>query len=159
MNINGWDYNFKSLPYWDNREKFPYVYDLLFENEQADIAFLIYSITEVTMCYYVGFLAIFKNKEKPELLLNATKGGFLNEKVIFSIENRFAFVKSAIYIKKGWPIFIFDLLNRQFACLKIIPNSKNDLMGRINETKIEIDKLKWMPFERLDSFCSELRDK
>jgi hypothetical protein len=149
--------NFESLPYWKNREKIPYVYDLLFENKQIDIAFLSYSIAEVTMCYYVGFLAIFKNKEKPELLLNATKGSFSNEKVVFSTDNKFVFVKSAVYTKKGCPIFIFDLLNKNFACLKIIQNINNNTMEKINETKIEIDNLKWMPFEQFDSFSLKLR--
>ena len=44
-----------------------HVYDEYFEIPQSDTLCCIYSIAEVSMCNYLGFLAILKNKEKPLL--------------------------------------------------------------------------------------------
>lgn len=61
MKTTGWKYDFTSLPHWENREKDPLIYDEFFEIPQSDILCCLYSITEVSMLNYQGFLAILRN--------------------------------------------------------------------------------------------------
>lgn len=170
-----WNYDFTSLPHWDVRDKIPYVYDLLFENGPMDLAFLIYSIVEYRMCSYAGYLAILQNKKKPELMFWTEKPVFSNAEVMFSRDGQLAFAQSAFWNDGGWPIYVFDLPNRRFARFKTItknicytvkeiePNEfvivadewqmRNDeLLQKINGTKIEIKALKWRPLGNIDSF-------
>lgn len=70
MNTTDWKYDFASLPRWDTREKFPFVDDEFFELPQSNTLCCLYSIVEASMLNYVGFLAILKNKDNPELILN-----------------------------------------------------------------------------------------
>ena len=67
MKTTDWEYDFASLPRWDNRERIPYVYDEYYALPQSDTLCCLYSICEASMLNYLGFLAILKNKENPEL--------------------------------------------------------------------------------------------
>ena len=178
-NINEWNFNFESLPYWDNRNTHWNARDMLYENEQMDMAFVVYSIIETRMCFYEGFLAVLKNKQKPELLLNVTTGTFTERKVVFSSDGKFAFMQSALW-DKGWPVFVFDLSTQQFACFKTVTTNlsfsveeidnsfiitadkwqmehdSNSGLRALDGTEIETNKLKWFPFEEINSFCRGL---
>ena len=181
MEINGWEYDYTHLPHWKLREKFHSAFDMMCENEQMDTAVLIYSIVETRMCYQEGFLLILKNKETPKIILNVTEGAFLYDKIVFSLSGRFAFIISSLY-DKGWPVFIFDLLAQRFSCFQVVTNNisfsieevnetlfaiiadkwqmehdDSSLLRELNGTQIVIDKLKWLPFERIDSFCLQFQ--
>ena len=65
-----WKFDFSTLPHWEDRYSMPYIYDKFLDIPQSNTLCCIYSIAEVTMCNYVGFLAIIKNKEKPSIFLN-----------------------------------------------------------------------------------------
>ena len=71
MNIDGWEYDFPKLKYWYIRENMPYVTDTLFESPNGKVACLLYSIAEVRALDYRGFMALFTDKNEPELLLAA----------------------------------------------------------------------------------------
>ena len=80
MILEGWKYDFKTLKHWENRSSIPYTYDLLFENYKQSYACLIYSIAEVGMCRYSGFMAILKNKCNPIKILEITNYNFCGYK-------------------------------------------------------------------------------
>ena len=67
---NDWNFDFSSLPRWDVRDRIPFVYDRFYPLSECDALCCIYSIAEVRMGCYQGFLAILKNKEKPELYVH-----------------------------------------------------------------------------------------
>jgi len=156
MEIKGWKYDFESLPSWGDR--YFALDDVLYENAQQDIAVLLYSICEVRMCYYVGNLAILKNKQKPELILNAKVKAFTNTKIMFSEGGSLAFVQSSHW-SEGWPIFIFNFSNRTFSCVDRVSKNMNFTIREleenvflIDEARIEINQLEWLDFEEVDAF-------
>lgn len=119
MKTTDWKYDFSSLPRWDNREKFPYVYDEYFEIPQSDTLCCLYSICEAGMLDYLGFLAILRNKQKPKLVLNVTDG--LNFCVNFSVseDGNLIFLQPSIYDQLTnrclRPILILDIQNDRFS--------------------------------------------
>ena len=176
MTINGWSYDFPSLPQWNLRDEIPYVSDALYENAQQDIAFLMYSIVEYRMGCYAGHLVVLRNKKKPEAFLQVEKAAFSNSEVVFSMDGKLAFVKSAIW-DGGWPVFVFDLSTQRFACVKTTTNNisftvkeieQNDfalvadawqmqhdasgLLKKLHGTRIETAALTWLPFSEMDAF-------
>ena len=181
MKLDNWEYDFGSLPHWDDRNSYPHMYyDLLYENPRLDMAFVVYSIIEYRMGAYVGFLAILKNRKSPELVLQTREGVFGNSEIVFSMDGKLAFAKSSLW-DDGWPLFIFDLLSRNFACFRTtsdnngftvretarneftiiadkwqLKNNSSGLLEKLDGTRIEIDALKWMPFGDIDSFCAYL---
>ncbi|MCL1883012.1 MAG: hypothetical protein FWF81_04570 [Defluviitaleaceae bacterium] len=184
MMINGWDFDYESLPHWQHQEEWTVqegrMYSYVFcENKVHDIAFLVYSICEARMGWYCGFLAVLKNKQSPELFLNVTNGTFTQGKVFFSADGNFAFIKSSVP-DGGLPIFIFDLPANKFACYKPkarnscywveeiggkfiivadkwqMENDKKSGLKKLNGTEIKLKKLKWFPSQDLDSFCYDM---
>lgn len=93
MNIAGWEYGFESLPRWENREVMKDCKDYLTESGDASRACLIYSVTEVGMMNYLGFCAIFQNKENPELLLHIPYVNF-EPYAKFSKDGKLLFLKA-----------------------------------------------------------------
>ena len=177
MDIDNWSYDFESLPFWGTKYRYPY--DLMCENSQLDMAFLIYSIDEFRMGWYGGFLAVFKNKKSPELMLLVDKRIFSNSETVFSGDGKLAFAKSCLW-NEGFPILIFDLSAQKFACFKTVTDNisfevketeRNEfvivadewqmehdasgLLTKLNGTKIETGILDWMPFSDIDSFCAQ----
>ena len=120
MKTSDWKYDFSSLPHWDNREKMPWVYDEYFEIPQSDTLCCLYSITEVSMMNYQGFLAILRNKGQSELVLNVTGFSFC---VNFSAsaDGNLIFLQPSVYLpKKGYtvrPVLILDMQNDRFSYL------------------------------------------
>lgn len=122
MKTTDWKYDFTSLPRWDNREKFSYVYDEFFEIPQSDTLCCLYAINEVSMLNYLGFLAILKNKEKPELFLNLTDGFTFCVNFSASADGNLIFLQPNIYDRPTnrclRPVLILDIRNNRFSYLK-----------------------------------------
>ena len=120
MKTTDWKYDFTSLPRWDNRENFWGVYDEYFEIPQSDTLCCLYSIVEASMLNYVGFLAILKNKEQPELTLNVVEFAFC---VNFSVseDGTLIFLQPSIYDRASnrcvRPVLILDIQNNRFSYL------------------------------------------
>jgi len=182
MNIDGWEYPYETLQRWNwiNRDDY-HAYDLLFENEQSSVAILIYSVIETRMSSYEGFLAILRDKDNPQLILQ-TKCFFKDKDVIFSSDGRFALATASVW-NQGWPIIIFDLVNQRFSSFVartndssfyLKENRKNeefiilareeqqakrtdDSLKKLDGTKIRINELKWRPFGEVEAFCQEFQ--
>lgn len=122
MKTTDWNYDFTSLPRWDNRERFPWVYDEYFEIPQSDTLCCLYSITEATMLNYLGFLAILRNKEKPELVLNIADGFDFCVNFSASEDGSLLFLQPSLYDpstnRYSRPILILDVQNHRFSYLR-----------------------------------------
>ena len=182
MIVNGWNYDFESLPCWDNRERMPWITDTLFENSTSDTACLIYSIAEASMMNYVGFLAILKNKQSPYLFLNIIDFCFPKQEVVFNTTGNLVFLQSNLYNESSnelaRPLIIIDCKENRFSyyktnninpCYKIIELDKNTFgikadeyqknndrrLFALSKKKIRIDRLKWYDIEALSNFKND----
>ena len=121
MRTTDWNCDFSTLPRWDNRERIPYVFDEFYELPQSDILCCLYSVAEASMMNYMGFLAIFRNKENPELVLNVTDFPFC---VNFSAsdDGNLLFLQPSIYLREKSrtvrPVLVLDIKNNRFSYLK-----------------------------------------
>lgn len=120
MRTTDWKFDFASLPRWDNRERIFYVYDEFYEVPEKDMLVCLYSVAEVSMMNYEGFLAILRNKENPELVLNPTDICFC---VNFSqsADGRFLFLQPSFYFReRGYrrPVLILDMEKDRFALVR-----------------------------------------
>ena len=122
MRTTDWKYDFASLPCWDNREKFPYVYDEFYELPQSDTLCCLYSIVEASMLNYVGFLAILKNKEQPKMILNVAEKFTFCVNFSASEDGNLLFLQPSIYFPDMnrciRPILILDIQNDCFSYIK-----------------------------------------
>lgn len=112
--IDGWDYNFSALPLWALRSKEPWCTHKLIENNEHDIACLIYGVIEESMCSYRGYCAIFQNKNDPVCV-----AAFPNIKVWLS---RPAFSKDGQFVllpAQHNNVLVLDLKNKTFALVGI----------------------------------------
>lgn len=172
-----WTFDFTSLPRWDNRDSMPFIYDAYYEIPQSDTLCCIYSIAEVTMCNYLGFLAILKTKAEPKLYLNVAVGLNFCDNVSVSEDGRFVFLQPSMYNSKTdtrrRPILILDLQQDAFAffdtgninpCYRVVScgadvfkveadkTQKNDkALRRLSRKKIKIHRLPWHSLDELDS--------
>lgn len=121
MKTTDWKYDFTSLPRWDNRERFPYVYDEYYEIPQSDTLCCLYSICEAGMLNYLGFLAILKNKDNPELILNLTEFP-LCVNFSASADGNLIFLQPSIYDRPTGrrlrPVLILDLRKNRFSYIR-----------------------------------------
>ena len=179
--MNGWKFDFTSLPHWDLRDSIPYVHDRLYENKSRDVAFLLYSIVECPMLNYTGRLAILENRKRPELLLLVKEGRFRDSPIVFSGDGRLAFAVADLW-DGGWPIIVFAIRERRFASFGTVSNNagysvreiapnrfivaadkvqlKGDPDGqlaKLNGTEIDPDALHWKPFGEIDAFFARSR--
>lgn len=120
MRTTDWKFDFSTLPHWDNREKVPYVYDEFYEIPEKDMLVCIYSVAEVSMLNYEGFLAILRNKEKPELVLTMADTCFC---VNFSRskDGNLLFLQPSFYFPdRGYrrPVLILDMEKNRFTYVK-----------------------------------------
>lgn len=71
------------------------------------------------MCNYEGFLAILRNKENPELLLNITQGMCFCDNISVSANGNFVFLQPSIYNPSRntvqRPVLILDIVKNTFA--------------------------------------------
>lgn len=173
MRSTDWNYDFSSLPCWDNRKN-GWVYDAFYEIPQTDVLCCLYSITEVRMLDERGFLAILKNKKKPELVLNVTpqmvdgKVDGYNFHTLFFVSNngQLIFLQPGIYNQKthreALPLLILDISHNRFAytmasnlqIIKKITQKSNTVFTvscfNVKESeKICTKWMKWRPLEEL----------
>ncbi len=117
-----WNFDFKSLPEYDRRERIPYVYDKFYPLPKNDMLLCLYSITEATMLNYVGNLAVLKNKASPELILNIWNGIDFTDNFSASNDENIVFLQASVYDKAAQkihrPIIIFDFEQNRFAIFK-----------------------------------------
>lgn len=121
MKTTDWKYEFTSLPHWENHS-LPYVFDEYLEIPQTDILCCVYSIAEVTMCNYLGFLAILKNKQNPELILNITDNILFLNQISVNAKGNLIFLQSDLYDKSSKrserPLIIIDVEKNMFSYYK-----------------------------------------
>lgn len=114
-----WKFDFSSLPLWDNRHSFSGIYDKFFQVDQNDTLCCIYSILEASMCNYVGFLAILRNKANPKLILNVTDGMNFCENFFADESGNYIFLQPSIYLSEinavKRPILILDISRAKFT--------------------------------------------
>lgn len=161
MLIQGWDFDFASLKYWDNHGRIPYLTDDFFQNETSDVVCVIYSIAEVTMCNYLGFLAILRNKKNPELVLNVTNFLFPQQEVTFSSDGNLIFLKGRIFFREKnaieYPLIVINVKNNCFAYIK---RDNHNISYRIEEQNastftIEADEFHKRPDKLFNIFSSK----
>ena len=146
MRTTDWNWDFSTLPYWDNREQLPYVFDEFYELPQSDILCCLYSVAEASMMNYMGFLAIFRNRENPELILNVTDFPFC---VNFSAsdDGNLLFLQPSIYLGEKSltvrPVLVLDIKNSRFSYIRTAnccPTYKV-IQKKANVFEIEADEL------------------
>lgn len=119
MRTTDWEFDFSALPNWNNRDSIAYVYDKFLEIPQNDALCCIYSIAEVSMCTYLGFLAILKNKENPSLFLNVAHGFNFLSRIDTNAKGSLIFLRPYLYDKKSsrvkMPILIIDIERNVFS--------------------------------------------
>ena len=180
MKTTDWNYDFHSLPHWDNREKLHYVCDEYYEIPQSDTLCCLYSICEAGMLNYLGFLAILKNKKNPELVLN------LYDQISFcvnfsaSTDGNLVFLQPSIYDRLTnrclRPVLILDLQNRRFSYIrtanycpsyKVIQKKANVFVIEADELQLKNNRqlsalhgrkirTRWLRWHKMDRL-SELR--
>lgn len=158
-----WKFNFSSLPYWNNREKIPYVFDKFYPIPQSDALCCIYSIAEAGMLKYLGFLAILKNKERPEMILNVSEN--MNFCDNFSVDKKgnIIFLQPFIYDKVlekiQTPILIIDIGRKKFSyyktdnhnpLYKVVELSENVFGIEADETQKNDERLMELTKEKID---------
>ncbi len=169
----GWNYDFSTLSRWNNHDNYPepYITDHGVVSPNGKYLYAIYSVIEVSMGHYCGFLAILENKENPKLLLDRKYSCyrqnpfFISDSIIMLYEHaihRFSDARLNAYI-------VYDCEKKQFAfvpyreCEKLTRNFYNAKITKINDYKynispldvtFDIRKLTYYPFEKMNSFRS-----
>lgn len=173
-----WKFDFPSLPRWDIRNTIPFVYDKFYSLPQSDMLCCIYSIAEVRMGWYVGSLAILKNKESPELVLNISDGLDFCDNFSANKSGNMLFLQPSIYDKESTkvrcPILIIDLSHKKFAlfetnnynpCYKVVEISDtlfgieadekqrktDERLNSLAERKIDSGRLEWRDLSELNT--------
>lgn len=176
MKTTDWNYDFASLPHWDNRERNAWIYDEFFEIPQSDTLCCLYSICEASMGNYVGFLAILRNKQKPELVLNVAKDFCFCVNFSVNSTGNLIFLQPSIYYRSlnriQRPILILDIEKNCFSyvrtevycpCYQIVEKSpsvfevegdEQDMrsikqLADLHGTKIEPSQLEWYKMKKL----------
>ena len=177
MLTTDWKFDFSTLPRWDNREKIPYIYDEYYYVPDSDVLCCIYSISEVSMGNYLGFLAILQDRSNPTLLLNITEEFNFCNNFSASKDGHYLFLQPSIYKSRDnsihRPVLVIDVLENKFAfittdnlnpCYKVIEldkfnfkieadeNQKGDpRLDELCRKKIRIDRLEWHTLSTLTS--------
>lgn len=157
MRTTDWKYDFESLPRWENRKKIPFVFDEYVEIPQADMLCCIYSVAEVGMGKYMGFLALLENKSSPRLVLNVADGYNFWNTVNFSDDGRMIVLKPFIYDRRlrtsKSPWLILDLDKNTFTYFDSSEKVAlhNDGIALSDERKINYSELTWYENSRLEA--------
>ena len=186
MKSTDWKFDFSLLPRWDNRERIPFVYDEFFEIPQQNLLCCIYSVCEVSMCNPLGFLAVLRNKEKPELIVNITDNFVFCPQVSASLDGNLIFLWPSIYDKKtdyfARPLLILDLGNNRFSyfithnfspCCEIIEvdhgtfrieaddyqRNADKRLEAISKMEIRIDQVNWYDLSQIRKLPKLLQKK
>lgn len=121
LDTKGWDINLNQV-LTPRRGIHPYIFltDFFFESENQKYACLVYTIVEWTMMSYGGLIAIFEDKEKPNLIVNPKSEWFSyqGDRTLYFI-NDFLFIRKNAYnqdeLLSGTPFVAIDLKNKKFG--------------------------------------------
>lgn len=179
MNIDGWEYEYQSLPGWEVHDKLPWCTDKMRSNPESNTACLIYSIGEVRMGTEMGYLALFQDKQAPRLLLNVTSMMFPIRDPFYSEDGRYLVLKAQVYVEAehnlDCPILFLNLAERSFAKFKMRGNNYNYGIEELSPTRfrilvdeyqkskgfdedaiVDVNDLTWTPFRKCP-FCDQLQ--
>lgn len=183
MRETDWKFDFSTLPHWENRNSVPYVYDEFLELPQSDTLCCIYSVAEVSMGNYLGFLAIIKNKKNPSLFLNIAKRFNFSDNISANSKGSLIFLQPSIYYKETnsvkRPILIIDIEKECFSyldtdncnpCYKVAEKNENVFaivadgyqkkydkrLNALSKKKIRINRLIWHELAELDSLPEQI---
>lgn len=181
-----WKFDFTSLPRWENHNSVHYAYDEFFEIPQTDTLCCIYSIAEVRMMSYQGFLAILQNKENPKVVLNVTEDMNFCDNFSVSNDGNLIFLQPSLYNDKTkqvkHPILILDIESKKFAYVetnqwsseykvveveekvfKVEPDpvqaKRDERLQTLGEMIIKVDELKWYPWSKLNQLSKMIYKK
>ena len=118
--VTDWKFDFSQLHHWNNRDQLRGIYDRFYEIPRSDTLCCLYSVYEASMCSYLGFLAILKNKEDPQLILNSE----MNFCVNFSVNSEGNLIFLQPYLcdrsenQRKCPILILDIEKNRFSYLR-----------------------------------------
>ncbi len=114
-----WNFDFSSLPRWSNRETVPFIYDSFYHVLGSDSLCCIYSVNEVRMGWYQGFLAILKNKNDPRLILNIAEKITFGDYFSVDKSGNIFFLMGLVSDKKTGgikcPVIIVDIKNNRIS--------------------------------------------
>ena len=159
-----WKFDFSSLPRWDTRDRIPFIYDKFYPVPQRDILCCIYSIAEVTMGRYIGFLAILKNKNDPELLLNITENMCFQDYFFVSNNKNLLFFRLSVSDKSTGalkdPMLIIDIEKGKFSYYDTHCTSSCYTLTEINESlfAFEVDEARRKNNEDLNALADKTID-
>lgn len=119
MNIQSWELQPETLPYWDNHTAYPYCEDYLYESPDGNTAILIYSVIEARMSDYLGFCAIYRDQQTPELLLPIRSVNF-TPFAQYSRDGNLVFLKACYRGGKRF-LLVLDLQKKAYAVVHFAP--------------------------------------
>lgn len=175
--LQGWRCDFGALSDWyhpcctpRSSEEGSYI---LVESPKSDTACLIYAIYEVR-CFDTCSLALFRNKEHPELLFNKSVSYLPERKPKYSEDGTYLFLKTQ-YPEQTIVLLILDMVREQFSLFstrsrygyayEVQEETATRFVLRAEQTwmqiggaeikalpplTIEISQLKWRPFDQLE---------
>lgn len=175
--LQGWHWDFGTLSDWyhpcctpRSSEKGSYI---LVESPESDTACLIYAIYEVRY-FDTCSLALFRNKERPELLFNKSASYLPERKPKYSEDGTYLFLKIQ-YPERTIVLLILDMVREQFSLFstrsqygyayEVQEETAARFVLRVGQTwmqiggaeikalpplTVEISQLKWRPFAQLD---------
>jgi len=175
MNLDGWEIDVDSLP-GPKRGEWPALYftDAIFPSPDGRCAAVLYSITEMRMGWDVGALAVFRNRDKPRLLLNSEQ--FLccstNDSIIWLTNDVFAAKKhyyDASVNKLNVPFAIIDLACNRYSYIalansypyglamdhsgiRLVENARDDRFPTRNGEHHQLEDMVWYPLSELRHF-------
>lgn len=169
MRTTDWTYDFSSLPRWDNRERDPWIYDEYFELPQSDTLCCLYSISEVSMMNYLGFVAILRNKQHPELVLTIAENYAFCPFFDASADGTLLFMQPLFSSPRNCvcPVLLLDLTSNRFACVLKANSQPSFRMTQKSDTVFTVEAggrkksvrtrwLKWYPTEKLPALSQIL---
>lgn len=166
--MHGWNINLKAAygSLWKDKEKF-HLREDLYESPDKNLAVLLYGIAEIGVSKDVGRLAIFRDKKKPELVLNLPRLGcwYLHDSAVQFGKNGLLFIHRFKSFLNRFTIqlCVLDPERRRFAFIE--PLAENfysvrqdagtkyafEKMGSGPEaakTLLELNDLKWRPLNQ-----------
>ncbi len=167
--INGWTLDVETLPHWNLETNLPHGGTeaplFLLESSHDDVACLLYATMETRMSAYVGALAVFQNKQAPELLLSI-RYVYFEQYAYFSDDGKFLFLK-AIYRYGKRFVLLLNLRKKAYAILHFSPPDHdyqirplgNEVFEIFYDTALTMRDEKLQKFNHIKVDCRQLRWK
>lgn len=163
-----WEFDFSTLPHWENRSEIPYIFDAFLPFEKADLLFCVTSVAEVTMLNYRGFFSILENKESPRVVFSLQKGIVGPNLYPSGKEGYLCF--EAYCRGKGSVSLLYSVHRKAFAVLERPSGylararfSEDEetvtlVEGNGSSMQFVIDTLTWIPPERLEETLKSMEN-